>query len=210
MGEQTAANVERRQSDRRKRKGRFLRALRAVHGWIGVVVVPWVFIMGLTGFYLNHSKTIMSFVPQEKYDERQFNLLKPALPITEKSARILANSIWPELPVRKIWKKTYHGWPSYFVRKGNRRIILSIPTGHYYAKVRYSRQTFTPGGKLVHTKIYWWRILKDLHERGWIGGALGTWLTDIFSAALILFGLSGAIMWGTPRIRKLKRSSARP
>ncbi len=33
-------------------KGEFLRMLRIVHEWLGILVVPWVLIMGLTGFYL--------------------------------------------------------------------------------------------------------------------------------------------------------------
>jgi len=192
---------------RSKGKSSFLRTLRTIHGWLGIMVIPWVFIMGITGFYLNHSRAIWAAFPQAKYDESQFNQLKPSSPITQESALNLANSIWPDLPVKKTWEKVYHGWPSYFVRKGNARVILSIPTGHYYTKVRYARRTYTPQGELVHTKYYWGRVLKDLHVTGWIGGALGTWLADIFSVVLIFFGLSGVIMWSTPKIRKWKRSS---
>ena len=184
-----------------------MRGLRTFHGWLGIFVVPWVLIMGLTGIYMNHSKMVLSLFKQKEFAESQFNGLRPPAPITQDYARIFAESIWPERPIKKIWKKDYHGWPSFFVRKNKGLIILSIPTGHYYVKTRYTRRTFSPDGELVHEKLYWGRVFKDLHETGWLGGGLGTLLADIVSIAMIMFGVTGPMMWTIPRVRRLFRSS---
>ena len=42
-------------------KAQVLRGLRTVHTWLGVLVVPWIIIIGATGFYLNHSKGIQGW-----------------------------------------------------------------------------------------------------------------------------------------------------
>ena len=190
-----------------KAKGDFLRTLRTIHGWLGIFVVPWVLIMGLTGFYMNHSKMVLSLFQQKEFSESQFEKFQPPTTITRDTARILAESVWPKQSIKKIWKKDYHGRSSFYVRKATGLVILSIPTGHYYLKTRYTRRTFSPKGELVHKKIYWGRIFKDLHETGWLGGGMGTLLADIISIALIFFGVSGSMMWTIPRVRRFFRSS---
>jgi hypothetical protein len=60
-------------------------------------------------------------------------------------------------------------------------------------------------GKLAHQQYDWKPILKSLHERGWIGTTFGTWLADIVAAAMVFFGITGMIMWSTPKLRKLWR-----
>jgi hypothetical protein len=190
-----------------KRKGNFLKFLRTAHGWLGIFVMPWVLIMGLTGFYLNHSKMVMSAFQPAELAESQFEGLRPAAPITLDTVQELAKSIWPARPIKKVWEKEYHGWPAYHVRIGGELVIQSISTGHYYVKTLYTRRTFGASGELVHSKTYWKKMLKDLHENGWLGGGLGTLLADILSISLILFGLSGSMMWIIPRIRKFENSN---
>ncbi|MBT3329892.1 MAG: hypothetical protein HOK21_24310 [Rhodospirillaceae bacterium] len=165
-------------------------------------MLPWVLIMGLTGLYMNHSRTVISIFQQAEFSEKELEALRPSAPITRESARILAGSVWPDQHIRKIWKENYHGRPSFFVSTGKGRIILSIPTGHHYIKTRYTRRTFTPNEGLVHRKVYWESIFSDLHKTGWLGGGLGTWLADLFSFVLLLFGLSGSMMWLVPRITR--------
>jgi hypothetical protein len=182
-----------------------MNTLRTIHGWLGVIILPWVLIMGFTGFYMNHSKLVLSLFPQTAFSESQFEGHSPPSPITEKIALNIAASIWPKQPVQSIRETTYHGWPSFQLKKPDGRIIVAIPTGHYYVKTRYIRQTFSPNGALLHEKFYWSRVLKELHETGWFGGGMGTWLADIFSFVLIGFGVSGLLMWSVPKIRRIRR-----
>ena len=183
----------------------FLNFLRIVHGWLGVIVVPWVLVMGLTGLYMNHPGFILSIFQPDEVSEARLETLRPPAAITRDSAEKLAQSIWPGQPIRKIWQEQYHRRPSFIVQTGRGRLILSIPTGHHYIKTRYFRRTYVPGEGLVPSKLYWGSVFSDLHETGWLGGRFGTWLADLFCLALLLFGVTGLLMWSIPRIRGLMR-----
>ncbi|MFN3280590.1 MAG: hypothetical protein ACK40I_02810 [Tabrizicola sp.] len=50
-----------------------MRLLKTVHGWLGVIVLPWVIVIGLTGLFLNHEKLVMGWLEGEGYDEAQFD-----------------------------------------------------------------------------------------------------------------------------------------
>ncbi len=183
-------------------RNRFVRICRSTHSWLGIFVFPWVIMMGFTGFYMNHEKLVLLFVQPKGFSERGFDRVQPPVPITSGTAYTLGKKIWPQQPIEKISVKPYHGRPSYYIRKNNGLIVLSIPTGHYYIKTRYTRQTFSPDGDLLHTKRYWGRIFKDLHEKGWLGGSLGTVLADAVSIVLMVFGATGSMMWLIPRFRR--------
>jgi uncharacterized protein len=185
--------------------GGFLHLCRSFHGWLGILVMPWVVVIGLTGLYLNHGRMFSPLFQQDHFSESRLDKLKPPAPITRETARLLGERLWPDAPIKNISQKIYHGRPSYFVKKPAGNIILSIPTGHYYLKTRYARRTYGSDGELLHTKIYWKRVLKDIHVTGWMGGGLGTWLADAVAVALMVFGISGIIMWWAPKIRRLRR-----
>jgi hypothetical protein len=170
--------------------------------------MPWVLIIGATGFYLNHGKMFRPLYQQPAFSEAAFDRITPPAPITRDSARRLGKTLWPDQGIKRISRKTYHGRKSYFVKKAEGNIILSIPTGHYYLRTRYTRETFRPDGRLLHYKFYWARALKDLHETGWLGGGLGTWLADIVALAMVAFGLTGVLMWFTHRVRRLRARRA--
>lgn len=171
--------------------------------------MPWVVIIGATGFYLNHARSIDPLFQEEAFSEDGFEAERPSAPITIESARSMGESIWPEQPIERIWEKDYHGRPSFFIKKGAGLIILSIPTGHHYLKSGYTRRTFAPDGALLHSKTYWGRILGDLHEDGWLGGGMGSWFADIVALAMLVFGLTGPLLWAVPRVKRLRRALRR-
>lgn len=193
-----------------KSKGRVLRTFRSVHGWLGVLVLPWVIVIGATGFYLNHSKLILKTFFKSEFSESRFDEERPLDPITRQTAIALAAAVWPERAVAEVTEKDYHGRPSYLVKKRGGTVVLSIPTGHYYLKTRYLRRTFSPQGELLHTKVYWGRMFKDLHTTGWFGRSLGTWLADAVSLAMVVFGVTGTLMWWVPRAKRFRRALKRP
>jgi hypothetical protein len=196
-------------SQNSKAKGRILRACRSLHSWLSVIVLPWVIVIGLTGFYLNHAKLVGALFVGNHFSESGFEEQVPATPITRESARRLGKTIWPQQEIRDITEQRYHGRPSYVVKKRRGTVILSIPTGHHYLKTRYLRRTFSPRGELLHTKVYWGRIFKELHVTGWLGRGLGTWLADAVSISMVVFGLTGAFMWWTQSGRRLLRAYRR-
>jgi len=184
---------------------RFLSACRTFHGWLGAFVMPWVVVIGMTGLYLNHSRMFAPLLAQSEFNEAGLDRLKAPAPITRAAARRLGETLWSDQPIKKIWQRNYHGRPSFFVHKARGNIIVAIPTGHYYLRTRYRRRTYTSGGELLDTKIYWGRAFKDIHVTGWMGGALGTWLADAVAIAMMLFGFTGIFMWSAPKIRRLRR-----
>ena len=188
-----------------KRKRGFLAVCRTLHGWLGIFVVPWIILIGATGFYLNHGKAISSTIFPSAFSEKDFDQHQPSLPITREQAQLLGDRVWPADSIVEISEKDYHGRPSFMIRKNSGTAILSIPTGHYYLKTRYERRTFSPDGQLLNTKTYWGTILKDIHRSGWLGGGLGTWIADAVSLAMVVFGITGTMMWSVPRVRRLRQ-----
>ena len=79
---------------------------------------------------------------------------------------------------------------------------MALATGHYWVKTDFTRLTHAPDGTLLERKIYWEGIFKRLHVRGWLSGTFGTWIADITAAALVMFGLSGIVLFLVPRLRR--------
>ena len=88
-------------------RARLLKVLRTFHGWIAIFVFPWVLIIGLTGFYLNHSKMILGIIEPAGYDESQFSEW-PEANITRFTALALAKDVWPDERVQKVEFTEYH------------------------------------------------------------------------------------------------------
>ena len=59
-----------------------MRLLKTLHGWLGVFVLPWVLIIGLTGLYLNHESLVTGFLDGGSYDEAQFDVWPDPQPMT--------------------------------------------------------------------------------------------------------------------------------
>jgi uncharacterized iron-regulated membrane protein len=191
-----------------KPRGRVTRLLRTIHAWMGIFIFPWVIIIGATGFYLNHGKTILSVIEGPKYTESRFDEWPVTDPVTRETARAVAQGVWPGEVIEKVTEKPYHDRPSFEFRKASGRIIVTQPTGHYFVKTRYTRRTYAPDGELLHSKTYWGVIFKTLHRAGWLGGSLGTWLADITSLAMVIFGGTGVVLWWVPRSRRFLRAAS--
>ena len=174
-----------------------------MHSWLGVIVLPWVIAIGLTGVYLNHSRTIYPMI-SSSFSEADFKTLAPQDYKTLLDAEQIAVRLWPTLQTTKTWQEPYHDRPAFYLKNAKGKTVVSITTGHYYKKSRYLRQTYSPDGERLHTKIYWGAVFKDIHRSGWLGWGFGTWIADIVGGAMALFGLTGLLMWSVPRVRRLR------
>jgi len=186
-----------------------IRMLKTIHGWLGFFVMPWIIIIGLTGLYLNHSKLIYKYLPKPSYDEAQFDAWPDPLHLDEQAAKMVARSVFPLDEFNLKTQRKYHNRAVFIFQGTTGRVIVAEKTGHYWVKSRYTRKTYDPSGHLLATKIYWGSLFKTLHARGWATPWLGTWLADIAAGAMIVFGLSGIIMFLTPKIRGRKNRKVR-
>ena len=182
-----------------------LKILRTSHAWLAIIVLPWIFMIGLTGFYLNHAKVILRFIEPVGYDETQFRDWPNSIEATRESALTLAETIWPGEEVSKFASKAYHSRPSYIMDLPSGQVIVSRATGHYFVKYGFTRETYAPDGTLLHSKKYWGSVFKTLHTRGWLNSRFGTWLADITSFSLVTFALTGMFLWWIPRAKKIGR-----
>lgn len=179
-----------------------MRLLKTVHGWLGVIVLPWVIIIGLTGLFLNHQALVMGWLDGAGYDEAQFDAWPGASRLTVEDAQAVAAGLYPGIALRLEGDQTYHGREAAIFDAGGTQVIVAMATGHYWIKTDYSRTTFAPDGRVLERKTYWEGIFKRLHEQGWLTRAFGTWLADITAAAMVVFGLSGIVLFLMPRVRR--------
>lgn len=179
-----------------------MRFLKTVHGWLGVIVLPWVIIIGLTGLYLNHERLVTGWLEGDSYDEAQFDAWPGAQPLTVEAAEALAGSVYPGATLTLAEDQAYHGREAAIFAAGDAQVIVALKTGHYWVKTDLTRTTHAPDGTLLERKTYWEGIVKRLHERGWLTRTFGTWLADITAAAMVIFGISGIVLFLVPRLRR--------
>ncbi len=173
--------------------------LKNLHGWLGLVVLPWIILMGLTGLYLNHADLVYKYLPKPGYDEARFDQWPDPTPLNRAEAQAVASSAFPGQKLIPLSQNTYHGRDVIEFEAETGRAIIAVKTGHYWVKTRYTRKTYDPKGRLLDTKIYWDSLFRTLHARGWATGWLGTWLADLTAGAMVLFGLTGIILFVASR-----------
>ncbi|MBL9048517.1 MAG: PepSY-associated TM helix domain-containing protein [Tabrizicola sp.] len=181
-----------------------MRLLKTIHGWLGVIVLPWVVIIGLTGLFLNHEGLVMGFLSSGGYDEAQFDTWPDPQPKSVASARALAEGLYPDQPLTVDADTSYHGREAAIFNVGDTQVIVALKTGHYWIKTDFRRVTYAPDGQVLTTKTYWESLFKRLHVRGWLSNRFGTWAADITAMALVVFGLTGIILFLAPRVRRLR------
>lgn len=179
-----------------------MRLLKTVHGWLGVIVLPWVIIIGLTGLFLNHERLVMGWLESGGYDEAQFDAWPAARPVTVADAQALAQSLLPGENLVQSGDTRYHGREAAIFEASGTQVIVALQTGHYWVKTDLRRVTYAPDGTVLARKTYWEGIFKRLHVRGWLTSDFGTWAADITAAAMVVFGLTGIVLFLMPRLRR--------
>lgn len=180
----------------------FERLLRHLHTWLGVMILPWVIIAGVTGLYMNHSSLILSVFPVGSLDSRL--AAAPALPQTDASAAKIVQTLFPDAPLKAKGSGLQNDRPSFVFRAPSFDAVVDQATGYVTVKHRYSYELLSPTGQSMAHKPNWKKILARLHRDGWLGGALGSWPADIVAATLVIFGSSGLYLFTAPRLRRAK------
>ena len=85
-----------------------IRTLRTIYSWIGIFVMPWIIVIGLTGLYLNHSKAVNNLLDRSSYDESQFDISPSKRVVDEAMTREIAEKVWAIRYSGKIAEDEYH------------------------------------------------------------------------------------------------------
>lgn len=187
----------------------FERLVKTIHSWLGVMILPWVVAIGFTGLYMNHNDLILSLFPTAHYDTDQFDTA-PGITLQDAdSARLIAQSLAPDADLRLTSDDVYRERDVFTFDAGSSDVIIDADTGHAWVNSRYLTRTYAPDGTRLHTRVRWSRVLSSIHTRGWVGTTLGTWLADITAGALVIFGLSGLVLFTMPRLRRIKNRRAK-
>ena len=179
-----------------------MRFLKTLHGWLGVFVLPWVILIGLTGLFLNHEGLVLGWIEGEGYEEAGFDTWPGAQPVTVDAARALAEAVVPGQTLTLDPDRSYHGREVATFDTVGTQVIVALKTGHYWVKTDLRRVTHAPDGTVLEAKTYWGSVFKRLHVRGWLTSTFGTWFADITAAALVIFGLTGIVLFLLPRLRR--------
>ena len=185
------------------------RMLKAIHSWLGVVILPWVILAGLTGLYMNHRDLVLSVFPQESFDPVQFDAAPEAVAQDQSSALLIARAAMQDIPLRLLSDTSYAGRTVFTIDAGDQDVIVDAASGFYWIDSRYRSAIFTPEGRPVSASVKWKKVLSSLHARGWVGSTLGTWLADIAAGALAVFGATGLVLFALPRLRRFRNRRAR-
>lgn len=186
------------------------RMLKNVHSWLGVLILPWVVAAGFTGFSMNHRDLVLAQLPfGAAYDAALFDGAPLARPVDEAGAERIAALVAPGAELFPDGAVMVKGRPAFVFVGGDFGVTVDAATGYARSEGRYVTQTHAPDGERVHTRIRWSRVLSSVHERGWVGSALGTWLADIAAGALVVFGLTGLVLFVAPRLRRMKNRRAK-
>lgn len=183
-----------------------IQSLRSIHAWIGIFVMPWIIMIGITGLYLNHAKAINSMLYRSAYDETRFDTSPTKREVDSALAHEISKIVWAAEYSGIVKEGEYHKRAVFIFKEQDTKLIISKETAHYWVKSKFTRKTFDPNNQLLDTKIYWGTIFKYIHSDGWVGGGLGSWLADITAGAMVIFGMSGMILFSYPRIRRLRNS----
>lgn len=188
----------------------FERVVKSVHSWLGVMILPWVVAAGFTGLYMNHDDLILSVFPAtEHYDTALFDASPLARGVDEAEAARIAAVIAPGVDLRLTSDDDFRDRFVFTFDAGSYDVIVDEDTGFAWTDSRYVTRTYEPDGTRLQTRIRWGRVLSSIHERGWVGTGLGTWLADIAAGALVVFGLSGLVLFVAPRVRRAKNRRAK-
>lgn len=187
------------------------RKLRKLHGWLGALILPWIVIAGATGFYMNHERMVLSWFPDRAMPTAESFADDPRSRRVEDpdAALAVALIVAPESDLSLDPDRSRGGRDVFTYDTGPGEVIIDRETGLTQVRDRYRISYLAPDGTRLGSELRWGRILNSLHERGWVGTALGRWLADITAISLVVFGLSGLVLFYTPRLRRRRNRKAR-
>ncbi len=173
----------------------FFLLLKSVHKTTGILVFPLVLLAGLTGFYLNHGKPLSRFFAQPPTAMAAQSSPWSQEEAEKRAVAILGGPVNEDVKRRK--KDRF-----YFRAHANRKRLVGIdPQSHtYWLITRHGRTRYDANGAYLEHRWFLRRIAKDIHT-GKIIGWGGRLLADLVSLCLVVFAITGIVMWFLSRNR---------
>ncbi len=176
---------------------RWLATIRKIHRTTGIVAAPLIVIIGLSGLFLSHGNDFERLFYSDKH-----HLETSGEPWTPEQAMALAGKVLGGTveEVKKRRKKD-----RLYIRFSDRTmkwpwLIVETATHSYWWINRYSKVHYDENDGWIERRWFLKRIAKDMHT-GWILRDFGKFVIDILSLCLVVFAVSGTIMWVARRRR---------
>jgi len=171
---------------------------RRTHLFLGMLLIPWVFIYAFSSFILNHGPQFRQFRPGPdawtKLWEKDY---KTDLPTAQEELRTLAGTILKENGI---------GGSSYGVRRNGQGAIINAPRFIHPLRITYQASE----GKLIaeYRNYSWMEMFLNLHFRagyGQFGTLQNIWgfLVDLVCLSFLVWVITGLYLWWKiPQTRK--------
>jgi len=173
----------------------FVGLSRFLHRMLGIIVLPWILLMGVSGFYLNHPDLIDAYLPNQgapltlldqSANRRAANLTAGraiALRVFGTSGFKLSNN--QAYRERAVWR---------FTGSDGRQVMVDKSSGFFWIDSGGTVVTYDPDGTEVGRKVDYQVKVRQWHALGWISPRFGSWLADITAISMVLFGLTGIFL----------------
>ncbi|MDG2340397.1 MAG: PepSY-associated TM helix domain-containing protein [Paracoccaceae bacterium] len=187
------------------------RTLRTLHSWLGALILPWIFMAGLTGFYMNHEKLVLSAFPESTaMSGAEFFLAEGAGNVSQPEAMLIAQAFDPNMSYAPNKTTKYNGTRIFRFKAGSHNTVyVDRQSGGFWHLRRYKVTAYDRNGQKLGSELRWGRVFSSIHERGFVGESLGRWLADMTAIALMVFASSGLVLFASPRLRRRRNKRAR-
>ncbi|MBL9142523.1 MAG: PepSY-associated TM helix domain-containing protein [Verrucomicrobiaceae bacterium] len=170
--------------------------LRRTHSYLGMLLIPWFFVYGLSTFTFNHADTFDSFYPDDPQFvpdwEKSYTLAEP---LRDDNLRAVASRI--------ITDQSWRG--AFSVQKQGRKLVMYVQNFMRPMRLTYDldQHKLTAEKK----KFAWIEVLRRMHFRAGYNGT-GAWanvwpmVVDVFCVSMLMWILTGLYLWWKIRVSR--------
>jgi uncharacterized protein len=180
---------------------------RAIHRWLGLISLPLILVIGITGYYLNHRRQVRGILPLSGQSTELFSSPHPDGPRGFGHLIAIKDAVWGNVRVRSFRAGRYRAYETLSVTQSEdpgRRIIMAVESGDFIVRSRYFQRGYRADGTLLSVTISWRRLLDRLHTGGIVQGKYRI-LWDLLCLSLILLSATGMVLWFVPKLARMKR-----
>jgi uncharacterized protein len=189
------------------RRGKILRVLRKIHGWLGLWGAVLGLLFGLSGFLLNHRAVLKIPAAQMEESEIQLEVPQPQPRNTREFVAFIKKSLDIQHdPIQRKPRKDANPRDARFMGKdmkqpANLEVDFQLPQAGVHAEYVVGNQFATVKRQDANV----WGFITRMHKGV---GANAAWvlLADSIAGALMLLSITGVLLWTKMRGSRLVMS----